>query len=53
MSFQSTPEIVLDHVCELGEGPVWDAVNQHILWLDIKKGKIHQYQYQYKHSYIF
>lgn len=43
MSFQSTPEIVLDHVCELGEGPMWDAANQRILWLDIKQGKIHQY----------
>jgi len=43
MSSQSAPEIVLDHVCELGEGPVWDEVNQRILWLDIKKGLIHQY----------
>ncbi|HEY2725838.1 MAG TPA: SMP-30/gluconolactonase/LRE family protein, partial [Parafilimonas sp.] len=42
MSFQ-TPEIVADHVCELGEGPLWDDANQRILWLDIKRGKIHQY----------
>jgi sugar lactone lactonase YvrE len=43
MNFQATPEIVLDHVCELGEGPVWDETNQSILWLDINKGQIHQY----------
>src|SRR6478736_4557269 len=43
MSFQTIPEIVLDHICALGEGPVWDAENDRILWLDIIKGKIHQY----------
>ncbi len=43
MSFQSAPEIVSNHVCELGEGPVWDEVNQCILWLDITKGEIHKY----------
>ncbi|MEO8711054.1 MAG: SMP-30/gluconolactonase/LRE family protein, partial [Parafilimonas sp.] len=43
MSLLSAPEIVLDQICELGEGPVWDAENQRILWLDIIRGKIHQY----------
>ncbi len=33
----------MDCVCELGEGPVWDATNQQILWLDIKRGIIHSY----------
>jgi sugar lactone lactonase YvrE len=40
---QYIPHIVFDHVCELGEGPVWDAANQQILWLDIRKGTIHFY----------
>ncbi|MBV9963204.1 MAG: SMP-30/gluconolactonase/LRE family protein [Parafilimonas sp.] len=43
MSFSLTPEIVLDHVCDLGEGPVWDEDSQSILWLDINKGQIHKY----------
>lgn len=43
MNSAKTPEIVIDHQCELGEGPVWDAQKQIILWLDIKQGKIHQF----------
>ena len=43
MSLQYIPEVVSDEICALGEGPVWDAVNQQILWLDITKGKIHQF----------
>lgn len=43
MNAQSVPEIVLDHICLLGEGPLWDADDQRILWLDIISGKIHQY----------
>jgi len=43
MNGRPIPEIVSDHICELGEGPVWDEVNQRILWLDIIKGQIHQY----------
>ena len=37
------PQIVSEHTCKLGEGPVWDEANQYILWLDIIKGEIHQY----------
>jgi sugar lactone lactonase YvrE len=48
---QPIPEIVSDHICELGEGPVWDEVNQRILWLDIIKGQIHQYKINtYSHN---
>ena len=37
------PAIVLDHTCLLGEGPVWDAVQKVICWVDILNGTIHEY----------
>jgi sugar lactone lactonase YvrE len=40
---QSNLQILSDHICVLGEGPVWDAENNRILWLDIIPGEIHQY----------
>lgn len=27
--------------CELGEGPVWDAVNERLYWCDILEGQLH------------
>ena len=36
-------QLVLNHQCLLGEGPVWDAENKSILWVDILNGEIHQY----------
>jgi len=53
MSFRYTPEIASDEICELGEGPVWDASKQQILWLDITKGKIHQQDIYFKTHNIF
>ena len=38
-----TPEVVVDHRCLLGEGPVWDVKNQRILWVDILRGDIHAF----------
>jgi len=35
--------VVEDHVCMLGEGPVWDADRQTICWIDILKGEIHEF----------
>ncbi len=35
--------IVNHYQCELGEGPVWDAKRNSIIWLDIIKGNIHEY----------
>lgn len=43
----------MDCVCELGEGPVWDTVSRQILWLDIKKGKIHSYNRDTKMHHSF
>lgn len=34
-------EVVSNHNCLLGEGPVWDARRQTILWVDILRGEIH------------
>ena len=35
---------VVSHIKSLlGEGPVWDAVNNIICWIDILNGEIHQY----------
>ncbi|KAA0993526.1 SMP-30/gluconolactonase/LRE family protein [Dyadobacter aurulentus] len=47
------PEIVLDHLCELGEGPVWDEVRQCILWVDITRGAIHQFFTKDKKHHVF
>ena len=36
-------EPVVEHRCELGEGPLWDVDRQLIHWLDIEKGQIHSF----------
>lgn len=36
-------QLVTNHSCLLGEGPVWDAAHHRILWLDIVQGEIHQF----------
>src|ERR1035438_7263502 len=47
------PEVVIDHACLLGEGPVWDARRKTICWIDILNGVIHQYSPgEKKHSAI-
>jgi sugar lactone lactonase YvrE len=38
-------EVVLNHRCMLGEGPVWDAANETIFWVDIMNGAIHQFSH--------
>jgi sugar lactone lactonase YvrE len=42
------PAIVLQHNCLLGEGPVWDAKNKLICWVDILNGEIHEYSPEQK-----
>ncbi|GAB3926877.1 SMP-30/gluconolactonase/LRE family protein [Mucilaginibacter myungsuensis] len=36
-------EVVVPHICTLGEGPVWDKERKVILWIDIHKGDIYEY----------
>jgi len=36
-------ELVIDHRCLLGEGPVWDMNRKSICWVDILRGEIHEY----------
>jgi sugar lactone lactonase YvrE len=46
-------ELVVEHTCLLGEGPVWDAKRKMICWVDILNGIIHQYNpEQKKHTTI-
>src|SRR5690606_7180691 len=34
-------ELVSDHSCLCGEGPLWDAQNKRLYWIDIVSGHIH------------
>lgn len=53
MPCQPDINIVLEHTCLLGEGPVWDDVENIICWIDILNGEIHQFFPQQKvHSKI-
>ena len=46
-------DVVIDHLCTLGEGPVWDARRKLICWVDILNGIIHQFSpAEKKHSLI-
>lgn len=36
-------DVVVQHKCMLGEGPVWDAKHKVICWIDILQGEIHEY----------
>ena len=37
------PEIAFDGRAILGEGPVWDAERQWLVWLDILPGLVHRF----------
>lgn len=45
-------DIIVDHKCQLGEGPVWDEQNHCIWWVDILDKKIHQYKLHSKHHEV-
>ena len=36
-------DVVIEHKCLLGEGPLWDGTRKSVYWLDILKGEIHEY----------
>jgi len=40
---QSNWEVVTEHSCLLGEGPVWDKRQKRILWVDIINGEVHSF----------
>lgn len=37
-----TPEVLDDHPCELGEGPVWDPGTGELVWVDILRSELHR-----------
>lgn len=37
------PELVLDAAAELGEGPVWDASDGRLVWVDILGRRVHRF----------
>lgn len=37
------PELILDAGAELGEGPVWDARERVLIWVDITAGVVHRF----------
>ena len=38
-----SPELLTDFVCEIGEGPLWHTAQSAILYLDISRGSVFQY----------
>jgi sugar lactone lactonase YvrE len=38
-----TPELVLDARAQLGEGPIWDADRARLLFVDIMRGHVHEF----------
>lgn len=47
-------ETITNHLCTLGEGPVWDAKRNEIYWIDIISGEIHYFSFndKVKKSYL-
>jgi sugar lactone lactonase YvrE len=43
MPVSQRPEVALDAHATLGEGPVWDAGQRRLVWLDILPGLVHRF----------
>ena len=46
-------QVVIDHSCLLGEGPLWDAREKRICWVDILKGEIQYFHPENKRQGTF
>jgi sugar lactone lactonase YvrE len=38
-----SPDLILDARAELGEGPIWDAARERLLFVDIMRGHVHEF----------
>ncbi len=47
------PQNILDARARLGEGPVWDAVDQKLLWVDVYNHRVHQFDPATGHNRYF
>lgn len=36
-------DLLIDHTCELGEGPLWHPIDQKLYWVDILSKQLHRY----------
>ncbi|NWF67465.1 MAG: SMP-30/gluconolactonase/LRE family protein [Chloroflexi bacterium] len=39
----TTPEMIANYACEVGENPLWNTLDNHVYWLDIPKGTIFRF----------
>lgn len=46
------PELVLDAGTELGEGPIWDQTRQRLLFVDIMRGHVHEFDPATRHHRV-
>jgi sugar lactone lactonase YvrE len=37
-------ELLLEAWCDLAEGPIWDAENAELIWVDILRAQVHRYR---------
>ena len=47
-----TPELVLDARAQLGEGPIWDAGRSRLLFVDIMRGQVHEFDPETGHDRV-
>ncbi len=53
MPASTQPDIAFDGHATLGEGPVWDAEQQRLVWLDILPGLVHRFDPATGGGYVF